>query len=62
MARIDAPLLANLSITFFHQLIFNTPHLTQFISRTPKFKAHDEARVVFSRLWARFMVTLSQDI
>ena len=48
VARIDAPLLDKLTITFFHQLIFDTPQLTQFISRTPKFKAHDEARVVFS--------------
>jgi hypothetical protein len=47
MARIDVPLLGFLHITFFHQLIFDTPQLAQFISRTPKFKAHDEARVVF---------------
>jgi hypothetical protein len=37
-----------LAITFFHQLIFDTPHLTQFIIRTPGFEAHGEARVVFS--------------
>ena len=48
MARIDAPLLDNLQITFFHQLIFNTPQLTQFISRTPKFKTHDTAHLLFS--------------
>jgi hypothetical protein len=48
VARIDAPLLNKLRITFFHQLIFDTPQLTQLISRTPKFNAHDEARVVFS--------------
>jgi hypothetical protein len=48
VARINAPLLDNLVITFFHQLIFDTPHLAQFINRTPKFKAYDEARVVFS--------------
>ena len=29
-------------------MIFETPELTQFIIRTPKFKAHDEARVFFS--------------
>lgn len=51
IAWIDAPLLVKLSITFFQQLIFNTPQLTEFISRTPKFKARDTdtARVVFSR-------------
>jgi hypothetical protein len=48
VARIDAPLLDNLVITFIHQVIFDTPQLAQFISRTPKFKTHDEARVVFS--------------
>jgi hypothetical protein len=46
VARIDAPLLDNVDITFFRQ--FDTPQLTQFISRTPKLMAHgDEARVVF---------------
>ena len=50
MARIDAPVLDNLDITFFHffhQLLFNTPQLVQFISRTPKLKAFDEASVIF---------------
>jgi hypothetical protein len=58
VARIDAPLLDKLAITYFHQLIFDTPQLTQFIRRTPKFKALDEARVVFSdwHVW----VTLPQ--
>ena len=46
VARIDAPLLDNVDITFFRQ--FNAPQVTQFISRTPKLMAHgDEARVVF---------------
>jgi hypothetical protein len=48
VARIDAPMLDNLDITFFHQLIFDTPKLRQFISRTPNLKAHDEACVVVS--------------
>jgi hypothetical protein len=47
VARIDAPLLSKLEITFFHQLIFDTPQLSQFIGRTPKFKAYDEAYVIF---------------
>ena len=43
LAQIDAPLLHSLRIAFFHQLIFDTPQLTLFISRTPKFnsKVHD---------------------
>ena len=48
VASIDAPLLDKLTITFFHQLIFDTPRLTQFINRTPKFKAHCDARVRFT--------------
>ena len=49
VARIDAPLLNKLDITF-QDLIFDNAlwQLTQFISRAPKFKAHDEARVIFS--------------
>ena len=49
VARIDAPLLDKLEITFFHQLLFDTPQLVLFISRTPKLKTHDklEARVLF---------------
>ena len=48
VARIDTPLLDKFTIIFFHQLIFDSPRLTQFINRTPKFKTHGEARVVFS--------------
>jgi hypothetical protein len=48
VARINAPLLDKLNITFFHQLLFDTPQLVLFISHAPKFKTHDklEARVV----------------
>jgi hypothetical protein len=48
VARIDAPLLNKTSITFFYQLLFDTPQLTRLIRRTSKFKAHDEAHVEFS--------------
>jgi hypothetical protein len=48
VARIDTPILDKLTIIFFHQLIFDSPRLTQFINRTPKFKTYGEARVVFS--------------
>ena len=47
VARIDTPQLDRLSITFFNQLIFDTPHLSQFISRIPKFHSPDEARIAF---------------
>ena len=58
MARIDAPQLDDLAITLFHQLIFNTSQLTQFIGRTPKLRAHNEARVAISDL--DVSVTLSR--
>jgi hypothetical protein len=47
VAGIDAPFLDELNITFFHQLILDTPQLAQFIGRTPNLKAHNEAHVVF---------------
>ena len=49
VSRIDTPQVDVWSITFFHQLIFDTPQLTQFISRIPTLKAHDQAqaRLVF---------------
>ena len=48
VAQIDAPLLDKLKIIFSHQLIYDTPQFTQFINRTPKFKANDEAKIDFS--------------
>ena len=51
VARIDAPLLDSLTMAFFHQLIFDTPQLSQFIShsgRRQKDEAHSVARVIFS--------------
>ncbi len=49
-ARIDSPLLNSLQIKFFNQLIFDTPQLTRFISRTPelRFKARQEAHIDIS--------------
>jgi F-box-like len=47
VARIDAPRLNGLDVTFFNQIDFDTPLLAQFISRTPTFKAPNEASVFF---------------
>jgi hypothetical protein len=58
VARIDAPLLDRLDITLFHQLILDTPQLTQFITRTPNLKAYNRARMCFDNGIAR--VTLTQ--
>jgi len=48
VARIDAPRLNELSIAFLPQMNFDTPHLVQFVSRTPRFKEPNEARVSFN--------------
>jgi hypothetical protein len=56
VARIDSPLLDSLQIKFFHQLIFDTPQLTRFISRTPELQARNEARIVISYSCASVLV------
>ena len=56
VARIDSPLLDSLQIKFFHQLIFDTPQLTRFISRTPELNARNEARMVISNSGASVLV------
>jgi hypothetical protein len=57
VTQIDAPLLDNLDITFFHQVVFDTPQLVQFISCAPKLESYDEACIEFFDLWAT--ITLS---
>ena len=47
VALIDAPRLLHLETTLFNDIIFDTPQLTQFISRTPIMKALEKARVTF---------------
>ena len=47
VARIGAPRLGKLEITFFNQIIFDTPQFIQFIGRTPTLKALEEAHVIF---------------
>ena len=47
VAHIDAPRLRYLEITLFNDIVFDTPQLTQFISRTPTMKALDKAHVTF---------------
>jgi hypothetical protein len=47
VVQIDAPLLDNLKIYFYHQFIPDTAQLAQFINRLPKLKALDVAHVDF---------------
>jgi hypothetical protein len=62
VARINAPLLDRLEITFFRQLIFHTPRLAQFIGRTPNLIAHDEAHAIFSNFKAEFTLPRSRTV
>ncbi|KAF8503244.1 hypothetical protein F5888DRAFT_1886945 [Russula emetica] len=48
VARIDAPLLDSFIIWFFHQLIFDTPQLAQFVARTPNILPPVEVCISFS--------------
>jgi hypothetical protein len=47
VAQIDAPSLDTISITFFHQLIFDIPQLAQFMGRTTRFQEPNEVHVDF---------------
>ena len=42
---IDAPQLERLDITFFNDVLFDTPHLSQFIGRTPILNAFENAYI-----------------
>jgi hypothetical protein len=48
-SRIDAPLLNDLRVTFFNQLIFNIPRLCSFISHAKKLRSQSQARMTFYR-------------
>ena len=45
VARIDAPRLNSLYITLFNDIVFDTPQLIQFISRTPTLRALKNAHI-----------------
>jgi hypothetical protein len=47
VARIDAPRLNSLDVTFFHQLVFDAPQFVRFIGRTPSWKAPDAVVLTF---------------
>ena len=47
LARVDTPRLDELHITFFNQIIFDTPQLFQFISRRLVLRAPEKGHIVF---------------
>ena len=57
VAHVDAPLLDFIQITFFHQPMFEIPQLAQFMRRTTRLKAPNEARVHLDNVgvWVKFL-------
>jgi hypothetical protein len=49
VAYIDTPRLNFLYITFFNDIVFDTPQFIQFISRTPMLKALEKVHIKFNR-------------
>ena len=62
VSRIDAPLLDILEITFFNQLMFDTPLLGHFFSRTETFTAVHRADVDFGYLGVRITLVRGNEI
>jgi hypothetical protein len=64
IARIDAPRLCQLDITFVNQIVFDTSQLVHFISRTPRLKEPDEAQLDFnnSAVWITFSTPETGDL
>ncbi len=54
VSRLEAPLLSYTDITFFNQLIFDTPLLRHFISRTPTFREAYRAYISCHKNTVRF--------
>ncbi|KAI0251489.1 hypothetical protein BJV78DRAFT_1352932 [Lactifluus subvellereus] len=54
VARIDAPRLNDLSISFFNQLVLDTPQLLQFITHIGVTKSYNRAEVVFTDIYVQF--------
>jgi hypothetical protein len=61
ISHIDAPLLSDFRITFFNQLIFNTPRLCSFISHAEKLRSHSKARMIFHRDLVRVVISYMTD-
>jgi len=54
VSRIDTPLLHNVEIIFFNQLIFDIPHLRHFITRIEQFRAY-RASAFFTRHFVKII-------
>lgn len=47
VARVDTPHLNETRITFFYQLVFDTPRFHQFLGRAEQFESPNQANVIF---------------
>ena len=56
VGRIDAPALMKITITFFNQLVFETPLLREFLSRTEVFQDPYRADVSVTTLYIKFVL------
>jgi len=54
--RIDAPALDSVTITFFNQLLFDTPQLRDFFSRTEVFQEPHQADILVTTFAIKFML------
>ena len=61
VARISAPLLNQLSVVFFMELVFDIPQLHQFISNTGVLKTLDRAMVSFFADSVKFTLSLQAE-
>ena len=52
MAYIDNPQLNRMHMTFFNQINFDHPRLTQFLNITPTLRESDESHVLFNNIGA----------
>jgi hypothetical protein len=58
VAQIDAPVLDSFSLSFLDELAFDTPQVIQFISRTPKLKEPEHAKLIFYDFDLQFILPL----
>jgi hypothetical protein len=60
VAQIDAPLLHGLFICFFHQSVFDTPQLSQFIGRTPTLMLNNQSQMLCFSDWGASVIFLRE--
>ena len=62
VGRMDAPALERVAITFFNQLVFDTPLLCDFFSRTEVFQEPRRADVTLARSCVKFTLSYPEGV